>query len=93
MEEDEDFAANEGPIYDDDNAVKNAYLNPVFTSSTPVIWLARDDAGTSKAEVQENEKEGLKASDKGAWVDGDGKVKWSVDDFEEIPIFKRGPVW
>ncbi|KAI0009630.1 DUF221-domain-containing protein [Xylariaceae sp. FL0662B] len=69
--------------------LEKAYLNPVLTSPTPVIWLAKDEMGVSKNEVDENEKQGLKASDQGAWVDERGKVRWSAEDFDEVPIWKE----
>jgi hypothetical protein len=83
---------DEEPEYSEDD-VKKAYLNPAFSSKTPIVWLAKDSIGVSKNETSENENVGLKASDEGAWVTGDGKVKWSVDNFEEVPIFKREIKW
>jgi hypothetical protein len=89
---DGDFDEDEEPQYSEDD-VKKAYLNPAFTSTTPVVWLAKDSIGVSKHEVSENEKSGLKATDQGAWVTGDGKLKWSVDNFEEVPVYKKAIKW
>lgn len=86
------FDSDDAPQYDEQD-VKKAYANPAYTSATPVVWLARDEVGVSKYEVGENEGKGLKCTDAGAWVDGKGVVKWSVEDFEEVPIFKRGVGW
>ena len=55
--------------------------------------VAKDSIGVSKNEISECEKAGLKATDQGAWITGDGKVRWSVDNFEEVPIFKKGIKW
>ena len=49
--------------------------------------------GVSKKEIQENENRELKASDEGAWIDKEGHLKWSVDDFEKVPIFKKPKQW
>lgn len=83
---------DEEPEYSEED-LKKAYLNPAFTSKTPLVWLAKDSIGVSKNEISECENVGLKASDGGAWVTSDGKVKWSVDSFEEIPIFKKDIKW
>ncbi|KAJ4325981.1 hypothetical protein N0V94_000346 [Neodidymelliopsis sp. IMI 364377] len=89
---DGDFDEDDVPDYSDED-VRKAYLNPAYTSQTPVIWLAKDDMGVSKKEIQENEKKELKASDEGAWIDAEGNLKWSMDDFEKIPIFKKTKQW
>ncbi|KAI5918148.1 hypothetical protein F4810DRAFT_693509 [Camillea tinctor] len=68
--------------------LRKAYLNPALTSPTPVVWLASDRMGASKSEVEENEHSGLKASDQGAWLDEKGRVKWSVENIEKVPIWK-----
>ncbi|KAI2603260.1 DUF221-domain-containing protein [Hypoxylon fragiforme] len=88
----------EGGSFEDEDDVqeyseeqlRSAYLNPALTSKTPLIWLAKDPMGASKVEISENEQNGLKASDEGAWLDEKGKVKWSVEDFSEVPIWKKG---
>ena len=87
-----DFDEDDVPDYSEGD-VRKAYLNPAYTSKTPIVWLARDDMGVSKHEVKENEEAGWTCSDQGAWVDEKGTLKWSVDDFEEVPIFKKGFKW
>ena len=89
---DGDFDEDDVPEYNDED-IRKAYLHPAYTSQTPVIWLAKDDMGVSKKEIQENEKRELKASDEGAWIDEEGNLKWSVDDFEKVPIFKKTKQW
>ncbi|OTA55088.1 DUF221-domain-containing protein [Hypoxylon sp. EC38] len=83
-------------FYDGDNIpeyteeqLEKAYLNPALTSPTPLIWIARDPMGVSKNEVSENEQCGLKASDQGAWLDEKGRLKCSVQDLREVPIWKQ----
>ncbi|KAI1801214.1 DUF221-domain-containing protein [Daldinia bambusicola] len=73
--------------------LRKAYLNPALTSPTPLIWIAKDPMGVSQNEITENEKFGLKASDQGAWLDERGRLRWSVQDFEEVPIWKRSVVY
>lgn len=89
---DGDYDEDDAPEYSDED-VRKAYLNPAYTSQTPVIWLAKDDMGVSRKEIQENEKKELKCSDEGAWIDKEGNLKWSVDDFEKVPIFKETKKW
>jgi hypothetical protein len=89
---DGDFVEDDEPEYSEED-LKKAYLNPAFTSKTPIVWLAKDSIGVSKNEIGECEKAGLKATDQDAWITGDGKVKWSVETFEEVPIFKKGIKW
>ncbi|KAK6953517.1 hypothetical protein Daesc_005822 [Daldinia eschscholtzii] len=73
--------------------VEKAYLNPALTSPTPLIWIAKDPMGVSQNEITENEKCGLKTSDQGAWLDERGKLRWSVQEFEEVPIWKRSVIY
>ncbi|KAI1653440.1 DUF221-domain-containing protein [Daldinia decipiens] len=87
----------DGDLFDDEDVqeyteeqLQKAYLNPALTSPTPLIWIARDPMGVSQNEIAENEKNGLKASDQGAWLDEKGKLRWSVKEFQEVPIWKRG---
>ncbi|KAI1097971.1 DUF221-domain-containing protein [Jackrogersella minutella] len=80
------------PEYTEEQLQK-AYLNPVLTSPTPLIWIAKDPMGVSQNEVSENEQHGLKASDQGAWLDRKGKLQWSVREFGEIPIWKQGVIY
>lgn len=89
---DGDFDEHDEPEYSDDD-MKKAYLNPGYTSKTPIVWLARDNVGASKNEIEVNEKKDLKSTDQGAWLDEEGRLKWSADDFEEVPIFKKGIRW
>ncbi|KZM19602.1 membrane protein [Ascochyta rabiei] len=90
--QDGDFDKDYIPEYSDED-IRKAYLNPAYTSQTPVVWLAKDDMGVSQREIQENEKKEIKCSDEGAWIDKEGNLKWSVDDFEKVPIFKKTKQW
>lgn len=89
---DGDFDENDVPEYTEAQ-IKTAYLNPAYTSSTPVVWIPRDPMGVSKVAMRENEEAGIKCSDAGAWIDEEGALKWSVDDFEQVPVFKEGVRW
>ncbi|KAH9899068.1 hypothetical protein F4778DRAFT_742028 [Xylariomycetidae sp. FL2044] len=85
---DGDFDEDDVEEYKED-LLQKAYLNPALTSATPVVWLAKDQLGASQNEVRENEDQGVKASDEGAWLDEKAKVRWTVDDFHKVPIWKR----
>lgn len=89
---DGDFDEDDVPEYSKED-LKKAYLNPAYTSATPVVWLPRDEMGVSKKEVRDNEKEGLKCSDEGAWVNEKGRLEWSVQNFGEVPVFKTAKKW
>ncbi|KAI9150763.1 membrane protein [Paramyrothecium foliicola] len=86
-EDDKDFREleEETPEYSEEYLTK-AYKNPVLTSSTPIVWLPKDDAGASKHEIAENEKSGLKSTDQGAWLDEKGAVRWNQRDFDDVPL-------
>jgi len=78
----------EDPPQYSDEELRTAYLNPVFTSKTPKVWLARDEMGVSKQEVRENEAMGIPATDEGAWLDEKNRVRWDEEGFRNVPIFK-----
>jgi hypothetical protein len=88
---DPEFDEDDVPEYTEDMKRK-AYLNPAYTSKTPVVWLPRDDMGVSKVEVEECGKEGFEASDEGAWIEG-VKVAWDVEDFGKVAVFKESVKW
>ncbi|KAF2109313.1 hypothetical protein BDV96DRAFT_503194 [Lophiotrema nucula] len=92
LKEGGEFDEDDVPEYKEED-VKKAYLNPALTSATPLVWLARDQMGVGEKEIKELEKAGFKASDKGAWIDEKGRLKWSVEDFSEVPIFKESIRW
>ncbi|KAK8104674.1 uncharacterized protein PG998_011707 [Apiospora kogelbergensis] len=97
------WLAEGDPSYDDDDGgaaaaiamdyseedLRRAYLNPALTSPTPVLWLAKDRIGATANEIRESEGKGLGATDQGAWLDDRGRVRWSVDDVREVPIWKE----
>ncbi|EAT92483.2 hypothetical protein SNOG_00988 [Parastagonospora nodorum SN15] len=87
-----DFDPDDVPEYSEEDLNK-AYLNPAYTSKTPVVWLARDSIGVSKSEIQANESAGIQCSDQGTWINEKGELKWSSDNFDEVPIFKEGKKW
>lgn len=92
LRESSEWDEDDVPTYTDEQ-LRKAYLDPAFTSSTPIVWVPRDEGGASKNIVEELEKAEVEASDEGAWVDEKGQLKWSVDDFGKIPIFKEGVRW
>ncbi|TLD21843.1 DUF221-domain-containing protein [Venturia nashicola] len=66
---------------------QKAYLPPAQTSKTPKLWIAKDDLGVSKKEIEGLGKD-LDITDEGAWVDPTGKVKFDESALRELPIFK-----
>jgi len=92
LRNDAEYDEDDVPQYSEEQ-VRKAYVNPAYTSKTPVVWIPRDRWGVSKAEVGKNEGEGLECSDEGAWVDEQGVVGWSVEEFEKVPIFKGTTKW
>lgn len=75
------------PTSDED--LRTAYSHPALISKVPKLWLAKDKIGTSKQQIQENEKVGIPSSDEGAWLDEENRVRWSQDDLSSVPIFKK----
>ncbi|KAK5625978.1 hypothetical protein RRF57_001694 [Xylaria bambusicola] len=76
------------PDYTEEELTR-AYLHPALTSPAPVIWMPRDPAGASEAEVRETEEFGLRASDEGAWLDESRMVRWDMDNIEDVPVWKK----
>ncbi|PSR80139.1 hypothetical protein BD289DRAFT_441297 [Coniella lustricola] len=77
------------PQYSDDE-VRNAYQNPSFRSSAPVVWLPRDQYGLSKGEIESLAKDEIEALDAGAWVDEKGNVDFEKKDLSALPVWKKG---
>jgi hypothetical protein len=92
LREDADWDEDDVPHYSEEQ-LRKAYLDPALTSQTPLVWVPRDEAKTSKRIIQDLEGKQVEASDEGAWVDGKGKVKWSTDNFDKVPIFKPAVTW
>ncbi|KEY74939.1 hypothetical protein S7711_01288 [Stachybotrys chartarum IBT 7711] len=87
-EGDEDFE-EEATTYSDEELAK-AYMNPALTSSTPIVWLPRDDVGVSRNEIAENKEAGIMATDGGAWVDEKTRLRWNDGDFKDVPLLNKG---
>ncbi|KAL1613082.1 hypothetical protein SLS60_001314 [Paraconiothyrium brasiliense] len=92
LREDTEWDEDDVPQYSEEQ-LRKAYLDPAFTSQTPVVWIPRDEAKTSKKILQDLEESQVEASDDGAWIDEKGEVKWSTDDFDQVPIFKEAVKW
>jgi hypothetical protein len=75
------------PEYSDDE-IRTAYLNPALASTTPKLWLVRDEMGISKHEVAENAAAGISSTDEGASFNEKNEIVWPVDDLAKAPIFK-----
>ncbi|KAL5427845.1 hypothetical protein PMIN04_001054 [Paraphaeosphaeria minitans] len=92
LREDTEWDEEDVPHYSEDQ-LRKAYLDPAFTSQTPVVWVPRDEAKVSKRVVQDLVEKQVAASDEGAWIDKDGNLKWATDDFSKVPIFKPAVRW
>lgn len=70
-----------------------AYMNPALVDECPEIWLARDEYGFSRKEVN-----GIRhdvgdcgdVTDEGAWFDEKGKVVLDEERVTELPLFEDG---
>jgi hypothetical protein len=92
LHNDAEYDEDEVPQYTKEQ-VRKAYVNPAYTSKTPVVWIPRDRWGVSRREVEKNKGEGLQCSDEGAWVDERGNMEWSVEEFEKVPLFGGNVKW
>lgn len=88
LREDDEHFEDEATTYNEEELAK-AYTNPALTSSTPIVWLPRDDAGVSRNEIAENKEAGIIATNGGAWVDEKTRLRWNDGDFEDVPLLKK----
>ncbi|WRT66942.1 uncharacterized protein IL334_003907 [Kwoniella shivajii] len=61
----------------DDGNDPRAFFHPATKESQRIIWLPQDDLGLCQAEIERNEKEGVRSSMKNAWLNEKGKVQIS----------------
>ncbi|KAK5019051.1 phosphate metabolism protein 7, partial [Cryomyces antarcticus] len=71
-----------------EDAAKDAYFNPAVTVKTPKLWVAKDDIGISKEEVEKTKKV-VEITDEGARFDGKGNIVWDQEKVREAPIWKE----
>jgi hypothetical protein len=64
-----------------------AYLPPVQTSKPPTLWIPKDETGISKKEIEAMPEE-VKITDKGAWINANGKVEFDKQALRELPAWK-----
>jgi hypothetical protein len=64
-----------------------AYLPPAQTSKLPILWIAKDETGVSKEEIDSMPKE-LKVTDEGAWITASGNVEFDKQTLRELPVWK-----
>lgn len=67
---------------------QKAYLPPAQTSKMPTLWIAKDELGVSKKEIEALGKD-LEVTDDGAWVDEKGKVRFDENALRELPVWKE----
>ncbi|KAF3938079.1 hypothetical protein ABW19_dt0205002 [Dactylella cylindrospora] len=64
---------------------ENAYVHPALASTEPALWLAKDEAGVSKEEIEGCKAYDIVASDEFAWIDEKSKVQWEPEvDSEQV---------
>lgn len=69
---------------------ETAYFNPAITSPVPRLWIARDEMGISKKEVQDT-SEIIPISDDFATFNPKGKIVWSYEGatLQDMPIYEK----
>jgi hypothetical protein len=68
-----------------EQVAKDAYFPPCVTAQTPLLWIARDDAGVSRQEVAHTSKV-TPITDEGASFDENNKLTWDAEG-------ARPPIW
>ncbi|KAF2274422.1 DUF221-domain-containing protein [Westerdykella ornata] len=71
---------------------KRAYFHPAITSTTPTLWIVRDEMGISERECRDTKAAvpGLEITDEGAEFNEKNKVVWSG---VETGKAREAPVW
>ena len=82
-------AREEDPPEYTEEQLRDAYLNPALTSKMPKLWLARDEAGVSKREIEANKEIGIEGTDEGAWFNEHGEVEFERTELGKVPLFKK----
>ena len=72
-------------VYSPENE-RNAYYNPAVASSTPLLWIPRDEMGISRQEVSHTSRV-IPITDEGAFFDEKGNVKFNEE--ERPPIYEE----
>merc|ERR1711964_911715 len=72
----------------DSGDLQTAYMHPSLAARKPVVWLARDQMGLSRALVEGNRKAGIESSDEAAWLNDKGKVQWDTEEPRKVPIWR-----
>ncbi|KAF3765196.1 DUF221-domain-containing protein [Cryphonectria parasitica EP155] len=80
------------PQYTDDQ-IQGAYKKPSLKSSTPIVWLPKDQYGLSRKEIDSLAADGIEATDEGAWVDSKGKVDFDRRNLRSLPVWKQAPAF
>jgi len=65
----------------------DVYCRPCVASPEPVMWIARDDMGISRGEIEATSRI-LEATDEHAWFDEKGKVVWDRK-VREAPLWEE----
>lgn len=72
----------------DDTTIKHAFDHPSITAKLPKIWLARDELGISKEQIDASKKQGIDTTDEGASFNEKGNIVWEQDSVRKAPIFE-----
>jgi hypothetical protein len=73
-----------------------AYIHPAIISECPAVWIARDKYGLSRQEVMATRQdvgEGLDITDECAWFNEKGKIEWTSEELDKVPIYEDEPAY
>jgi hypothetical protein len=66
---------------------EEAYLPPAQKAKSPTLWIAKDETGVSRREM-ESMPEQLMVTDEGAWITPSGKVQFDKLALRDLPVWK-----
>ncbi|TID26093.1 DUF221-domain-containing protein [Venturia nashicola] len=75
------------PMYAPEVA-RTAYFHPAISRQCPTLWFVRDQMGISEQEMRHSGRI-LRVSDKGAWFDEKGRVRWDDGDLRGAVAWER----
>lgn len=74
--------------------LQEAYLHPALAATRqPIVWLARDNLGLSRALVDGNKAVGIPSTDEAAWLDEKANVVWDMEQPQKAPIWEEHKIW
>lgn len=68
---------------------RTAYFHPAISRWCPTLWFVRDLIGVSEQEMRHSGRI-LGVSDRGAWFDEKGDIRWDDGDLRGAVVWERG---